>query len=174
MSLLLAAALATHMVCALPASGSIGIRPDRPHRDQLTVAMLRGSQDSRWALVRAINTINSVARTSFLKFVKGPDADVTVRMVKNITEEGYQDAVGLCTMTYFFWTADIQVITGLTNKDRVDVLTHELIHALGIKHSDNSNSLMFWKTPDRPNSQILLDEDVLNIRSAIEDFKAVN
>lgn len=141
----------------------------RPFRPQMQVTLATGSPAASWQLKRAVHTINVAAQQEFLVLSENASADIKVHLVKQI--ENNHGILGLCNISVVGWDVNVLIVTGLNDQQRVAVMTHEIIHALGIMHSNNPNSLMFFVTNPRPNSQILTDDDLLNIRSAVEDFQ---
>ena len=149
-------------------SADSGEHYSRPYREHLSIKVVHGSPAANWQMKRAASIINTAADEGF--FVEAADSpDISLSMVKQI--DNNKGILGICSIDTQTWKAEVQIVTGLNDQQRLAVMTHELIHALGISHSSNPNSLMFWSTNTRPNSQILTDDDLLNIRSAIEDFK---
>jgi len=144
----------------------------RPHREHLFVKLANGSPAASWQLKRALAVINGVADQEFFVMASVASPDVEVKMTKNI--ENNPGILGVCNIVVESWKAEVQIVTGLNDKQRVAVMTHEMIHSLGITHSTNPNSIMFFSTNSRPNSQVMTDDDILNIRSAIEDFQTKN
>jgi hypothetical protein len=149
---------------------NLGVKPDRPHRDHLILKMLRGNKTARQNLYQAVSTIDEIAEKPFLLITDTATADFYVLMRKNI-QGGKRDTIGLTRIDMDIWEGDVQILTGMTSDMQLEVITHELIHTLGINHNSNPNSIMFWTTAGQ--KQIITLDDMKDIQSAVEDFTSL-